>query len=31
VRNSLRLLEPAAASLPGLERGLKLLDDYLRP
>lgn len=31
VRNSLSLLKPAAASLPGLERGLKLLDDYLGP
>jgi tetratricopeptide (TPR) repeat protein len=31
VRNGLSLLKPAAASLPGLEDGLKLLDDYLRP
>ena len=31
VRNSLSLLEPAVGSLPGLEDGLKLLDDYLGP
>ena len=31
VRNSLSLLMPAAVSLPGIEHGLKLLDDYLRP